>query len=141
MPCLQIQNKTSGTIPIGTMIVVDDMKARAYDSDTDSLDDVVGTVFATSYVSGREFNIGTGPDYYDLDYYQWGEDLTNVLDDGGNPIPNPNYDDTFNPWADTIHYSTIQYDGFGVVLSSYTSLPARWKVLQTNTDLNWVLIR
>lgn len=141
MPALQIQNLTTGVIPVGTLVIIQSGKARAYDAKTDTLDDVVGAVYASGNTSGRAFNLGDGPDYYNLDANTWDETLLLEFDSGGNPISNPNYDAMFNPFADTTTYSTILTHGMGVVLASYTSLPSRWRILQSNTTYNWVLIR
>jgi hypothetical protein len=141
MACLQLKNLVANTvIPVGTLIIIDSTQARAYDSKTDSLDDVVGVAFPTQNYSGRNFAIGNGCDYYNLDYNLWNEDMTLALDEENNPVENPNYA-PFNPWSDTGNYTTIVTMGMVPVLSSYTSIPSRWKLVQSNTTYNWYLIR
>lgn len=141
MSCLQLKNQTSNTvIPVGTLIIIDANEARAYDAKTDSLDDVVGVVYPTVNYSGRAFPIGNGPDYLNLDYSSWNEDMTIMMDEENNPVVNPN-GASFNPWTDTGNYSTVVTIGMAPVLSSYTSVPSRWKRVQTNTTYDWYLIR
>lgn len=141
MSGLQIKNQVANTvIPVGTLIIVDAGQARAYDAKTDTLDDVVGSVYPTVNYSSRAFSIANGPDYLNLDYSTWNEDMTLLLDEENNPIENPNAA-SFNPWSDTGNYSTIVTIGMAPVLASYTSVPSRWKLLQTNTTFNWYLIR
>jgi len=141
MPVLQIANLTPSTpIEIGSMIVIENMQVREYDSKTDSLDDVIGVIYPSINYSGRAFNIGDGPLYYDFDYYTWNEDLSLALDEFDQPIENSNYEPV-NAWYSTGDYSTVLTHGMGPVLKSYGSLPARWKILSEKTDYYWVLIR
>jgi hypothetical protein len=141
MPALQIANLTPSTvIPVGSMIIIENMQARGYDSKTDSLDDVIGVVYPSVYYSARAFNIGDGPDWYNFDYNLWNDDLSLALDEFDQPIENPNYE-PFNPWYSTGDYSTILTHGMGPVLKTYGSLPARWQILDEKTDYYWVLIR
>jgi hypothetical protein len=142
MSVLQLKNQTPNTvIPVGTLIVIDATEARAYDSKTDSLDDdVIGTAFPTMNTPNRSFFIGQGPDYYNLDYNSWLEDMTMELDGEGNPVENPNWA-SFNPFYDTGNYTTIIISGMVPVLSSYGSVPSRWKLIQSGTTYNWYCVR
>jgi hypothetical protein len=141
MAVLQIANLTPSTpIEIGSMIVIDNMQAREYDSKTDSLDDVIGVIYPSINYSGRAFNIGDSPAYYNFDYNLWNDDLSLALDEFDQTIENPNYQN-FNPWYDTGNYSTILTHGMGPVLKTYGSIPSRWKILDEKTDFYWVLLR
>ena len=138
---LLLNNKTTGTIPVGTLVVVDSGKARAYDSDTDSLDDVIGVVPSLINISGRGFGpLYDGPECYENDSYIWNEDLTFQTDSDGNPIYNNDYV-PFNPYVETDTYTFVIYQGFMAVLSSYPSVPSQWRLIQSNSDYNWFFIR
>ncbi len=141
MPCLHLRNLVNGSIPTGSLIVIDSTKARAFDPDSDLLSDVIGVVYSNGDISYRAFSRGDGPDYYNLDITLWGEDLTAQIDENQNYILNPNYDDTFNPFGDTNKYSTILTSGVGPVVTAYTQVPPSWKLLQTNSTYDWYLIR
>lgn len=135
---LLLENLTTGIIPVGTPIVIDTEKARAYDSKTDSLDDIIGVVSALEYISGREWSpFYTGPACYENDSIFWNEDLTMQLVDDA-PVENPGYT-PFNPYSETDKYSVIVCHGFAAILNSYT-LPTRWKLIKAKTSYNWVLI-
>lgn len=135
---LLLENLTTAVIEVGTPIVIDTEKARAYDSKTDSLDDIVGVVSALEYISGREWGpFYTGPACYENDSIFWNEDLTMQLVDDA-PVENTGYV-PFNPYSERDKYSVIVCHGFAAVLNTYT-LPAKWKLIKAKTTYNWVLI-
>lgn len=140
MSVLQLENLTSGVVPIGTMMVMDSDKVRPYESKTDSLDAVLGVAFGTTDTSGRNFSLGNGTPYYDLDYYTWADDMTLFKNGNGNPVENPKFG-SFNPNSDTTVYTTIITHGFAPVLIQYVTLPSRWIVINEKTTHDWVLIR
>jgi len=141
MSVLQLENLVSGVVPIGTMMVVEgDGKTRPYNSVTDNLDSVIGVAFGTTNTSGRNFSIGNGTDYYNLDYYTWKDDMTLFYDGNDNLQENPNYA-SFNPNSDVVKYTTIITHGFAPVLIEYLALPSRWIVINEKTTHDWVLIR
>ena len=138
---LLLNNKNVEVIPVGSMIVIDNGKARAYDSLVDSLDDIVGVVPALQNTSGRCWSpFYDGAECYNNDSVVWNEDLTIQLDGDGNAVENPAYA-PFNPYTETNKYTIVVCQGFAAVLSSYVSLPTRWKLIQSNSEYNWVLIR
>lgn len=136
---LLLENLTSAAIPTGTLVVIDTGKARAYDSGTDSLDDVIGVVSALEYLSGRSWGpFYDGPPCYTNDSVYWNEDLTiEIVDD--EPVTNPGYT-PFNPYTETDTYSVIVCAGFSAVLTGVT-LPSRWRRIKTGTTYDWILIR
>lgn len=134
---LLLNNLTVAAIPIGTPVVIDGGKARAFEG-TDSLNDIVGVVSALDYISGREWGpFYTGPECYENDSIFWNEDLTMQLVDDA-PVENSDYV-PFNPYSEKEKYSVILCQGFAAVLNTF-ALPARWKLIKAKTNYNWVFI-
>lgn len=135
---LLLENLTTGVIPAGTPVLIDNEKVRAFDELTDSLYDVIGVVVPLDYTSGREWGpFYTGPECYENDSIIWEEDLTiKFVDD--EPVENIEYV-PFNPYTEQDKYSVIVCNGFVAVLNTYP-LPSHWKLIKTKTTYNWVLI-
>ncbi len=140
MSCLILENLASGTLAVGTLIVVDSGKARAYDGGIDAIEDVIGVAYATVNTSGRAWRVGDGPDYYLNDNVLWNENLQFQVDEDDNPVNN----DAFAPWnpfADTAAYTCVLYNGFAAIPVATSTVPARWRLLRSGAEYNWYLLR
>lgn len=140
MSCIIVENQSVATIAVGTLIVIDATRARAYDSMTDDIEDVIGVAYAVSKTSGRAWRIPDGPEFYLNDQIVWQENLQYQEDENGNPVINEEFAG-FNPYADTDHFTCTVYNGVVPVLSSYSSVPSRWKLLHEGTTHDWYLAR
>lgn len=140
MSCVILVNQSGVELPIGTLIVVDSNQARAYNSETDLIEDVIGAIYPTSLSSGRGFSVPDGPQFYLNDPILWNENLQYQLDGDGNQILNESYD-PWNPYANRDGYCTVIYNGMVPVLVSYETIPGRWKLLRSGSEYNWYLVR
>ncbi len=128
-------------LPVGTMIVVQDQRAREFDPEMDQLDHVIGVCYAKTNVSGRTFLRCDGPEFYWYDRIYWKEDLTYLPDEtrGGIVMPNPQFGG-WNPYSSDAFVCVATY-GYAVVQSSYENIPPRWAVLDAGDDYTGVIIR
>lgn len=141
MPSLDLENLDVGEIDIGTMLIIEDGKARPFLEGVDSLEDVIGVAYTPINSSGRSFSLGDGPVYYEKDYSVWHDSLTLDITEEGNSADNPDFTGYVNPRGDSIHYTIMMTHGMGAVLNTYADVPSRWKLLETKTTHNWYLIR
>lgn len=141
MPSLDLENLSEGAIDVGTMLIIEDGKARIFVEGVDSLEDVVGVSYTPIKASGRAFNQGDGPVYYDKDFSLWQDTLSLDVDENDSFIENPNFTGYVNPRGDNEHYTIVLTHGMGAVLNTYAAVPSRWKLLESKTTHNWYLIR
>lgn len=140
MSCIILSNQSGIEVPIGTLIVVDNNEARAYNDEKDTIEDVIGVIYPTSLTSGRAYRVPDGPEYYLNDPVLWQENLQFEIDENENSVPNESFT-PWNPFTNTNNWCLVIYNGFAAILNSYSSVPSRWKLLRTGTSYNWYLIR
>lgn len=113
--------------------------AVSYDSEVHSIDDVVGTSYPKINTTGRCNSNLDGHCFSHYEYLVYGEDLSLVIDEYGNPIENPNYDRYFDPSTDN-EYVIVCISGLAPVLTG-TIVPSRWKKVREGLTYDLYLIR
>jgi hypothetical protein len=117
----------------GDLVVVNNTTTSTiikYDPAQHDAIDVIGTVIdkTNSLLAKNYFGIVT----YDRHLWQWDEALLPVLDQDGNQVANPNYQD-FNPGSDSTIVLVSSPGTLGVVTKSQTSIPDQYKILRSGT--------
>lgn len=140
MSLIAIDTIDAKEIPIGKSVVIDatSMKVRVFDSESDSLDDIVGVSYPKSGTLGRICANTDGLGFSDFDYLTLTETLQYLKDENGDYVENPNYDASFNPVVSSA-YAYVALLGMVPVLKS-EPVPLKWKLIRVGTAYDIFLI-